>query len=156
MGNPSQSFRVLPSTTGHATWAVLDKGCTPSNVTAADCLQARGGVLSFNTSQTWETKGNYALGLEANFGRNNISATYGFDTVALGLSNRTGGPVLDKQVVAGFSKNVYYMGTFGLGQQPQNFTTLDDAHPSYLTTLFSNNVIPSKSWSYTAGAQYRK
>ena len=109
-----------------------------------------------NNSRTWETKGNYTLGLEANFGRNSIVANYGFDTVALGLSNRTGGPVLDKQVVAGFSKNSYYMGTFGLGQEPHNFTTLDDTHPSYLTTLFSNNIIPSKSWSYTAGARYRK
>ena len=112
--------------------------------------------MSPNVSRSWEPKGNLILGLEANFGRDSITATYGLDTVALGFSNDTGGPVLDKQVVAGLSTNAYYLGTFGLGQQPTNFSGFDDSSPSFLTNLASRSMIPSRSWSYTAGARYRK
>lgn len=107
-------------------------------------------------SQTWEPKGFYALGLEANFGVNTINATYGLDTVALGLSNSTGGPLLTGQLVAGLGTNAYYMGTFGLGQQPTNLTVFDNSYPSFLATLASRSIIPSRSWGYTAGAPYRE
>lgn len=149
-------MRVLPSTAGQTTWAVIDKGCAPSPWTATNCSQDRAGIFAYNVSTTWEGKGNYELGLEANFGRDNISATYGLDTVALGFSNGTGGPVLDRQVVAGLASNSYYIGTFGLGQQSTNFSTLDESNPSFLTNLALRNIIPSRSWSYTAGAHYRK
>lgn len=109
-----------------------------------------------SVSQTWEPKGFYALGLEANFGVGTINATYGLDTVALGLSNSTGGPLLTGQLVAGLGTNAYYMGTFGLGQQPTNLTVFDNSYPSFLATLASRSIIPSRSWGYTAGAPYRE
>ena len=156
VGNPAQSLRVLPSTAGQATWAVINKGCTPSQYTATNCPESRGGVFNANLSQTWEPKGNHNLGLEANFGLDNISATYGLDTVALGFSNSTRGPELTKQVVAGFTSSKFYINTFGLGQQGTNLTNLDDFYSSFLPTLTSQSIIPSRSWGYTAGAHYRK
>ena len=48
-------------------------------------------------------------------------------------------------------------GIFGLNNQPVNFSTLGNTSmPSFITTLKEKNKIPSLSWSYTAGAKYRK
>ncbi|TVY68997.1 hypothetical protein LSUE1_G007073 [Lachnellula suecica] len=49
-----------------------------------------------------------------------------------------------------------WVGVFGLGTQPVNYTSLGNfSAPSYFTTLKNQNMIPSLSWSYTAGAQYQ-
>lgn len=58
--------------------------------------------------------------------------------------------------MTGIATNAYYMGMFGLGDQPTNITNLTNPHPSFLTTMKSSNLIPSLSWAYTAGAPYRK
>lgn len=77
--------------------------------------------------------------------------------MALGVSNATKGPSLDTQVVAGIDQNYWLsMGMFGLGQEPTNFTNLNNPHPSFLSTLKQRDIIPSLSWSYTAGAPYRE
>jgi hypothetical protein len=44
-----------------------------------------------------------------------------------------------------------------LGTQPVNYTTIGNfSAPSFFTSLRSQQLIPSLSWSYTAGAKYRK
>lgn len=93
--------------------------------------------------------------LELNLGYNDTAA-YGLETVGLGLSNVSGGPSLDSQVVAAFANDDYYVGMFGIGQQPTNFTSFDNPHPSFLTSLKNEGLIPSLSWAYTAGARYRE
>lgn len=151
MGNPTQLVRVLISTAGQATGVVIVDGC-PSKTT--DCEESRGGLFNPNSSNTWKPQGNYTLGLEANNGYGDITAMYGYDTLSLGLSKATGGPSLKSQVVAGLVSQDFKLGLFGLGNQPTNFTGLDDSHPSFLTNLKAKNLIPSLSWSYTAGAYY--
>jgi hypothetical protein len=48
-------------------------------------------------------------------------------------------------------------GIFGLNTQPVNFTSLGNfSSPSFISTLKDEGTIPSLSWSYTAGAKYRK
>ena len=48
-------------------------------------------------------------------------------------------------------------GIFGLNNQQLNFSTLgNETTDAFLTTLKNANKIPSLSWSYTAGAKYRK
>ena len=48
-------------------------------------------------------------------------------------------------------------GIFGLNNQPVNFTTLGNhSQSSFITSLKDRGMIPSLSWSYTAGAKYRK
>ena len=56
------------------------------------------------------------MGLEMNLGYSD-NATYGHDTVALGVSEATGSPNLDSQVVATFGNDDYYVGLFGMGHQ---------------------------------------
>lgn len=84
------------------------------------------------------------------------NATYGLDTLALGLSNATGSPLIKSQVVAAFATDDYYIGLFGLGHQGVNFSEYSDPVPTFLTTLKKQDMIPSLSWGYTAGAIYRE
>ena len=90
-------------------------------------------------------------------------ASYGLDTITLRSSNLTGGPTLKAQVVAGWETHLFYIGMFGLGIQPNNFsasspsnTTNTFIYQSFLGSLKASNLIPSLSWAYTAGAPYRE
>lgn len=81
------------------------------------------------------------------------NALYGFDTVGLGASN-PGALSLDRQIVGGMATKDFYLGIFGLGPKPANFT--DTPIPSYMKNLRDRNMIPSLSFGYSAGAHYRK
>ena len=146
-------MRVLPSTAGQATFVVSTLGCPATE--PANCTQTRGGTFDSSKSKSWKSIGNYTLGLEQNLGYNE-TATYGFDALALGLSDAIGSSTLQTQVIADIETDDYYMGIFGLGHQPYNFTNFQDPHPSFLTTMRNKNWIPSLSWAYTAGAKYSK
>ncbi|KAL8668962.1 MAG: hypothetical protein Q9168_006433 [Polycauliona sp. 1 TL-2023] len=152
VGNPAQIVRVLISTAGQATWVVSDQGCVPASFDA--CEKDRGGLFESNASQTWKELCNFSLGLENNLGPSD-NATFGLESVALDISNATGGPPLTGQVVAAISGNQYTLGMFGLGQQPTNLSNFTTPHPSFLTVLRDQHYIPSLSWGYTAGARYQ-
>lgn len=127
-------------------------GCVadgPSN-----CADLRGKEFLSNESSTWKEEGIYSLELESNL---NIADTadFGFDRVALGWQG-SGEPILDHQVVAQIATTDFWLGLFGLTPRPTNFTDFNDPQPSFLETLKNKSMIPSLSWSYTAGAQYRK
>lgn len=157
---------MLISTASEATWVVLPQGCPPGThgiEPSLTCSDSRGELFDISASKTWSVLGNYSLGIEANLGYSD-PGSYGLDTVALGFNNASGGPTLQGQVVAGLATYDYYTGLFGLNDQPVNFTASNDnnnltdttPHPSFLMTLKSQNLIPSLSWAYTAGAIYRK
>ncbi|KAI4248263.1 MAG: hypothetical protein L6R42_009341 [Xanthoria sp. 1 TBL-2021] len=151
VGTPEQTVRVLPSTAGSATWLVTPGGCDPPSST---CSEARAGIFNQNQSSTWKDLGLFTLGLEENLGRND-SGAFGLDTISLGLSNATGGPTLDSQVIAGIETERWYTAVFGLQQQPMNLTDFSQPQQSCLSALRARNLIPSLSWAYTAGARYR-
>ena len=157
---------MLISTASEATWVILPQGCPPDIPgiePSLTCSGSRGEIFDISGSKTWSVLGNYSLGIEANLGYTDIG-DYGLDTVALGFTNATSGPTLQGQVVAGLASYDYYTGLFGLGDQPVNFTASNDInnltgtipHPSFLATLKNQNLIPSLSWAYTAGAIYRE
>ncbi|KAL8719881.1 MAG: hypothetical protein Q9225_003178 [Loekoesia sp. 1 TL-2023] len=163
LGNPAQDVNVFISTVGYQIWAVAPEGCTASD--GANCAKLRGGVYNRNQSTTWipndispntsspnKTDG-FTLGLEENLGYNGVGI-YGFDNVTLGWQG-SGGPSLDHQIVASIATIEFYFGIFGLNPKPTNFSTFADPTPSYLSNLKSQNMIPSLSWGYTAGNQYR-
>ena len=159
-------MRVLISTAGENTWVILPGGCppgTPGISSDETCTQSRGETFDPTKSSTWSAKGNYSLNIELNLGYND-PATYGFDTLTLGLNNASNSPTLHGQVIAGVETYDFYTGYFGLGDQPSNFTSSHDnnnlsgatPYPSFLSTLKSQYLIPSLSWAYTAGAYYRE
>ena len=157
-GKPEQIVRVLPSTAGISTWVISPQGC-PDNqgITSGngDCEESRGGIFRSSNSSSWHDLGDYTLEIDANLGHGDIGASYGLDTINLGFSESNGGPKLESQVVASLASGTYYLGLFGLNPQATNISF---SHPyaSALTTMKRKNLIPSLSWAYTAGAQYRE
>lgn len=124
-------------------------GC---NSSTGACADSRGTLFNPNQSTTWRDQGLWALDLELNLNYS-THADFGLDTVGFGLPSSSL-PVLDSQVVAGFQNNVYYyLGLFGLAPFETNLT-FANPHTSFMATLKAKNLIPSVSWSYTAGAQY--
>lgn len=146
----------------------------------SNCSISRGALFNPNQSSTWHEVGTYEIngdgvGLEANLGYSE-TVEFASDTLGIGLT----GPSLKNQTVAGIaSAEPFYLyafpptvpvsvanlfltssvcrGIFGLNNQPVNFSSLGNySAQSFLTTLKSQSVIPSLSWSYTAGAQYRE
>ena len=167
IGTPPQDFRVLPSTAGQETWVPNPEGCTASDPT--DCGYSR-GVQKFNGQQgtgfqsnessSWQALGVYSLDLETNLDyETNVSyagaGLYGFDTIGLQVEN-SGGVTLDHQVVAGIALKQFYLGCFGLGIKPANFSSYGAPQAAFLPSAVQQNLIPSQSWGYTAGAQYRE
>ncbi|KAI1379371.1 acid protease [Hypoxylon crocopeplum] len=160
VGTPEQDVRVLVSTASPESMVVFSNlGCSMSvfETVPPNCAVSRGGLFNPNESASWDQLGLYGIndngvGLEANLGYVQ-RAEFGSETVGLGLT----GPVLDNQTVAGIaSAYPFYLGIFGLNGQPVNLTSLSNyTSPSFLTTLKDQNIIPSLSWSYTAGARYR-
>ncbi|KAI1763585.1 acid protease [Hypoxylon sp. FL1150] len=161
VGVPEQDVRVLVSTASPETLVVSsDLGCSSQvfgNSIPSDCATSRGMLFNPNNSATWDDLGTFningnGVGLEANLG---YSQPTDFASETLGISLT--GPRLDNQTVGVIATaSPFYLGIFGLNNQPVNFTSLGNySSPSFLTTLKNQNTIPSLSWSYTAGARYR-
>ena len=161
VGTPEQSFRVLPSTNGQEIWVPVIGACV-ENYTES-CGDVRGvngfqqqphGGFEANRSMSWVEEGIFDLSTDANLGYQG-RGLYGFDTLALAAQG-AGGPVLENQTVAGFQTDDFYLGYFGLGPKPVNFSDFNDPIPSAMTTLANKNIIPSSSYGFTAGASYSK
>lgn len=155
VGTPAQVIRVYISTASQQTWVVAPIGCTGWNQT--ECDSRRGSDFNSNFSSTWTEQGKYELWIESNLGFDKPEdvGLFGYDTVGLGYQGE-GGPTLDKQVVGAISTYDFFYGHFGINPKPTNWTAdFSDPYPSYITSLKNESQIPSVSWAYTAGAQYR-
>ena len=156
VGTPPRYVSVLASTSSYQTWTISPLGCTTQD--PVQCPQWRGNVFNTSTSTTWRqenatAKGLFDLRLEENLGYNG-NGLFGFDTVGLGREGMEG-PTLDQQVVGSIGTPQYWFGLFGLDPRSSNFSDYDNPAPSFLGTLFNRSQIPSLSWGYTAGNQYR-
>lgn len=150
VGTPVQDVRVFVSNEISTTWVVVTEGCAVGDST---CEDGRGLLFNPNTSSTWSQYGFYGLGAEQNLGSTD-SARYGNDTLGLGIQG-SGGPSLPDQVIGAFSADDFYLGFFGVNPASINFTQQEQGKASYMTTLKNQNLIPSLSFGYTAGNQYR-
>ena len=177
LGTPQQDVNVMVSTASYQTWAVVPQGCTSND--PSNCADLRGGEFKYNDSTTWvqnnvTENGTFTLGLEINLGYGeDANGLYGYDTVALSWLGSGGkqllvesmpakvvniahtGPSLPQQIVAGIATPNFYFGLFGLNPRPTNFTNYQHPVSSFISNLKEENMIPSLSWSYTAGNQYR-
>ncbi|KAI0552412.1 aspartic peptidase domain-containing protein [Xylaria curta] len=160
VGTPEQDVRVIVSTASPESFVVLsDYGCSTSvfETVPPNCAVSRGKLFNQNESSSWHELGIFGInedgvGLEANLGYSQRS-DFATEHLGLGLT----GPSLDNQVVAGIATpEPFYLGLFGLNNQPLNFTSIGNfSTPAFITTLKDKGIIPSLSWSYTAGAKYR-
>ncbi|KAK4221496.1 aspartic peptidase domain-containing protein [Podospora fimiseda] len=160
VGKPEQFMRVAVSTASpHSIVPLSQFACEPQSFPAppSDCAVSRGNLFDLNESSTWTGVGVYGInnngvGLGAHLGYEQ-RAEWGLDELGVGLR----GPKLENQSIAGIATpEPFYLGIFGLNNQPVNFSSLgNQSTPAYITTLKDQNKIPSISWSYTAGAKYR-
>ncbi|KAJ8611643.1 hypothetical protein MRB53_037867 [Persea americana] len=140
------------STAAYNTWAVgAASGCPNGYV--ADCANQRGFLFYPNQSLTWIPNSNFGGGIEQNLGLN-TNGPVGWDTVALGWQGSVA-PKVEHSVILTVYDPRYWLGLFGVNPQPTNFTTLNNPQPSFMQSLYNNGSIPSRSYGYTAGNQYR-
>ncbi|KAH8654639.1 aspartic peptidase domain-containing protein [Tricladium varicosporioides] len=166
VGTPAQSVRVIASTNSPQTNVVQPAGCATAVLPKGlpvNCAASRGGTFNLNQSSTWIDQGWYSLnnkdthyGFEANLGYN-FNLDYGLDTLGLDYQAGVNAPTLNNQTVAAYNlPSPLYLGLFGLGTQPVLYETFGNySAPSFFQTLRTQKLIPSLSWSYTAGASYR-
>ncbi|OCL09065.1 acid protease [Glonium stellatum] len=152
VGTPQQFVRTFVSTASQQTWVVLAEACSDKSDVQA-CTESRGWTYNTSQSSTWDQIGFYMLWTERNMGYSG-NGQYGYDTVGLGGLGSEG-PTLKNTTVGGFDTTNFYLGIFGINPKPTNFSSFNDPSPSYITYLKQDNLIPSVSFGYTAGAQYR-
>ncbi|TVY22268.1 hypothetical protein LHYA1_G009079 [Lachnellula hyalina] len=138
VGTPPQSVRVMVSTASN---------------------QPRGALFQINGSSSYyvpswihnnSPEGIFSLGIDTNLGYSG-NGVYGYDNVSLGDSL----PALGDQVVGGITTKDFFLGLLGVNPAATNFPYMTSPVPSYLSTLKEQNFIPSLSYAYTAGNQYR-
>ncbi|KAK8252635.1 peptidase aspartic [Phyllosticta capitalensis] len=157
IGEPAQSLRLFPATGQSGTWPVVQEGCSSvlTNLSFSTCEAARGELFYTNESSSWNLTGTYILNtlyVEPQLGIG-TDARARFGTDKLGLSwPQNGLPTLNKSVVGGIAVNDFYIGAFGLAPYDQFFESFNTDAKSTLTTVVDESMIPSRSWSYTAGA----
>lgn len=144
IGSPAQNIKVLISTAGYQTWAVVPQGCIASD--PPDCTTLRGGLFTPGQSSTWQyqnasVNGTFTLGLETNLEYSG-NGDYGYDTVVVGYQG-SNGPSLPQQTIAGIATKEFYLGIFGLNPRSTNFSTFSEPVPSYMATLKNRSMIPS-------------
>ena len=145
VGTPPQWVDLFVSTASQETWVIGNGGCDGTS----ECLTKRGGVFQSNASSTWADQGPFALGLDPQLGFSG-NGIYGFDNISLSDSIS-----VPSQVVGVINTTDYWLGFFGLGVEPTNFTSADK--PTFLDSMVEiMSLIPSHSYGYTAGAYYRK
>ncbi|KAK4179594.1 aspartic peptidase domain-containing protein [Triangularia setosa] len=160
VGKPEQFIRVLPSTASpHTLVPLAELACSREafGTVPPDCAVSRGNLFDINESSSWEDVGRYGInqngvGLGAHLGYD-VAVQFGLEKLGIGLN----GPDFEDQAVGAMAAAApFYLGIFGLSNQPMNFTSLGNtSSPSFLTTLKDQKKIPSLSYSYTAGAKYR-
>lgn len=149
VGTPAQFLRVLVSTSSQGTVVVLPTGCVSGDKI---CPIARGELFDNGSSKSW-SEINSAVFL---FQDPSLTAQLGNDTLTLGAAGNTG-PSLTNQVIFGIADDrKYYLGMLGLSQVSTSLSKGEKGQPSFITSLRDQNIIPSLSFGYTAGAQYRE
>ena len=158
VGNPPQSFEVLPATEIPETWVVSTAAC---NGSPSNCTELRGGTFNISHSNTWAPKGLYQLAAERNLGLTTDSGQdadnglYGFDKLGVRFAG-TSNVSLDQQVIAAINTSHFYLGNLGLSASRPIIFGDTSTSPGFLESLKTNNLVPSRSYGYTAGASYRK
>ncbi|TVY73139.1 hypothetical protein LSUE1_G008117 [Lachnellula suecica] len=158
VGTPPLNLNVMLSTASNQPLVVLPEGCLATD--PSDCPNSRGRLFQTNLSSSYyvpswirnnnSTKGIFSIGIDTNLGLSGDGA-YGYDNVSYGV----GTPSLSDQLVGGISTKDFFLGLLGVNPSATTFSENRNPVPSYLTSLKTQNLIPSLSYGYTAGNQYR-
>lgn len=149
-----QDVRVLISTSSTAIWTIGAEGCPAGYID--DCSNSRGGLFMTNQSLTWLPDSIYETGPyhETELGMD-TNGYVGYDVATLGWQGSAATPSDHHAMIWNLADSTYWLGMFGLNPRPTNLTTMTNPQPSFMQTLFDQDKIPSLSYGYTAGNQYR-
>ena len=114
---------------------------------AINPLSAQGFLPNISTS--WSNQGTHSIDVNLPVP---VLGQYGLDTVGIG-SDSSNGLTMKGSIVAGIPAFPYYLGRLGL--KPSNTSGPTQGRQSLSTLLFSQGLIPSSSFGYSAGALYR-
>ncbi|ORY14004.1 aspartic peptidase domain-containing protein [Clohesyomyces aquaticus] len=163
IGDPPQYVQAFVSTASQQTWAVHGMACQvnktdpqtnkTAQVSDTTCEDSRGHLFNISKSKSWDRIGFFQLWTERDLGLTG-NGEYGYDTVGLGHPGEEG-PTLKNTTVGTLVTPNFWLGHLGVNAKPTNFSAFTDPSPSYMTYLFQDNLIPSVSFGYTAGARYR-
>jgi hypothetical protein len=154
VGTPLQQFYTVPSTSSGEVWVPVPEGCDSTG-----CAVSRGvvvpqdaHVLGFqnNVSSTWDQIGTFELLSGGDLFHMAENGLYGLDTVSVGNKETQ----IAAQIVAGIATSDFWLGSFGLTRSASDFPTRSEEIPSLLDTMRSQNLTPSASFGYAAGASY--
>ncbi|KAI5369338.1 Putative aspartic peptidase A1 family, aspartic peptidase domain superfamily [Septoria linicola] len=157
IGTQPQTVRAMIGTSATSVFTIAADGCPsyyPSN-----CETSRGGFFDVGDSSTWVPNSIYNVGIEQNLGLDTTGTT-GFDKVVIGWPGAVQATA-DHNVVFNLDSPNFWLGIFGLNPRPTNFTTdasiteFNNGQTTFIQSLVNNRSIPSLSWAYTAGNQYR-
>lgn len=165
VGAQGTNTSVFVSTTNQQVWVVNAQACTSSvmnslplsaaQLSSGECDSVRGFPFNTSHSSTWFETGYYGLQALSELGVNAVGL-FGLDTVSLGEAgpavNTTIGTIGTHSTLA---TTEFWLGHIGLQSKPSTFVQ-QPSRPSYITGLFESQSIPSQSFGYTAGAQYRQ
>jgi hypothetical protein len=169
VGSQQRNTSVLVSTRNQQVWVVNAQAC--SSIAMADlthavstmpeqqCESSRGHLFDTSESITFQQIGYFSLqnplALE-----DRMIGLYGLETVSLGLHGEGEGPTVNSTFIGTIGTYTtlatpeFWLGYIGLQSQAKKFFG-EPSHPSYITALFEAQGIPSQSFGYTAGANYR-
>jgi hypothetical protein len=155
VGSESTRAMVFASTSSQQTWIVNRDACVikETNSFDANCEMSRGFLFNTSESDTWQEEGFYGLWVGRPLGMYG-NGFYGFDTVDLGLEGEEG-PSVENTTIGTFVTPNFWLGHIGLHSKQTNFSQELPSVPSYMTRLFEEGNIPSVSFGYTVGSQYR-
>lgn len=117
--------------------------------TIPDCAGDRGGLYNSTNSESWQGTGSGNVSLELNLGIS-VEAIYGTETVGIGSIS------LDTQTVSQINDIRYWIGTVGLHPWDEDSAANNTNKQDLISKLKEKGDIPSLTFGYTAGAQYRK
>lgn len=146
LGTPAQNIRMLISTSNSASWAVLpprDSVCQREK-----CNDEEGTVFEPRNSSSWRRSGSDTY--------ENNTCVVGTDDLRIGSAGNASGPILRAQTIVGCQTAIpSSIGMLGLSPFFAGNSTNSSSLRGILQSLRSSNLIPSMSYSYTAGASYR-
>lgn len=164
VGSRQEITRVFASTASQQIWVVNREACdikykdlTDNTVITKfdlNCKDSRGLLFNITSSNTWEEQGFYNLWVGKTLGLFG-NGFYGYDAVGLGIEGEEG-PTVENTTIGTLKTPNFWLGHIGLHPKPTNFTPEESSVPSYMTRLFEQGSIPSLSFGYTAGVQYRR
>jgi hypothetical protein len=115
-----------------------------------------------NLSSAWNASSIYDFGsfqIFKNYGFESGPALMGWESVSFGFPH-SGLPVAEGTIIGQIADwNYSLQGLLGLDPRPGNFSELggfNDPQKSLMQILKDKKAVPSLSYGYTAGANYRK